>query len=443
MFTRIFIDNFLGISAPVTFDFISESRNKDKSKSVIKIEDGIYINKMIGIIGGNASGKTSILTAITTVGQVLTSPILQFDVNDKIDIVSELLEKERNPENMKIVREIIENINTSSDISVQNLRRKHENKFKDTIIEVEMYIVSGIEELTGYYTYKLIFNGIDKKIKYEYLGFRKKYKEKPTTIIKITDVKESQVYYINKYYKNITDIEAERKTELEEKYKYCKIFVEHYIENSATIDTSEDCNIKELKYRDWYKKSPDSLRTLVRVVDPKIKDVVIDTDGKYEEILFILRDGSKITRSMLSTGTERFLNLIRYVNEVIDKNGVLVIDEIEQNMHKDLVEFIIKLFTEMTNKNAQIIFTTLSPDIFDIVDEYGKKIFKQDTIYILNSEEDDIQVDKLIDLQIDGSRVKGDASVSNLYKNKKISCHPDKEQINIFLHNFKNNLNDF
>lgn len=439
MFTRIFIDNFLGISAPVTFDFISESRNKDKSKSVIKIEDGIYINKMIGIIGGNASGKTSILTAITTVGQVLTSPILQFDVNDKIDIVSELLEKERNPENMKIVREIIENINTSSDISVQNLRRKHE----DTIIEVEMYIVSGIEELTGYYTYKLIFNGIDKKIKYEYLGFRKKYKEKPTTIIKITDVKESQVYYINKYYKNITDIEAERKTELEEKYKYCKIFVEHYIENSATIDTSEDCNIKELKYRDWYKKSPDSLRTLVRVVDPKIKDVVIDTDGKYEEILFILRDGSKITRSMLSTGTERFLNLIRYVNEVIDKNGVLVIDEIEQNMHKDLVEFIIKLFTEMTNKNAQIIFTTLSPDIFDIVDEYGKKIFKQDTIYILNSEEDDIQVDKLIDLQIDGSRVKGDASVSNLYKNKKISCHPDKEQINIFLHNFKNNLNDF
>ena len=32
MFTRIFIDNFLGISAPVKFDFISQSRNKDKLK---------------------------------------------------------------------------------------------------------------------------------------------------------------------------------------------------------------------------------------------------------------------------------------------------------------------------------------------------------------------------------------------------------------------------
>lgn len=439
MFTKISIDNFLGISAPISFDFISESRNKDKSKSIIKIEEGVYINKLIGIIGGNASGKTSILNAIMTVGQILTSPILQFDINDRMDFINELLEKDRNPENMKIVKEIIESINASTDISVQNLRRIKE----DTGIEIEMYIISEKDELTGYYTYKVIFNGSDKKIKYEYLGFRKKYKEKSKTIVKITEVTEGQVYYINKYYKNITNIDDNRKKELDEKYEYCKVFVEHYIENSATIDTSEDCNTKELKYRDWYKKSPDSLRTLVRVVDPKIKDVMIDTDGRYEEILFVLKDGSKITRNMLSTGTERFLNLIRYVNEVIDKNGILVIDEIEQNLHKDLAELIIKLFTEMTNKNAQIIFTTLSPDIFDIIDDEGKKIFKQDTVYILNSEEDDIQVDKLINLQIDGNRVKGDASVANLYKRRKISCHPDKNQIEIFLHNFKNNGNDF
>ena len=146
---------------------------------------------------------------------------------------------------------------------------------------------------------------------------------------------------------------------------------------------------------------------------------------------------------MLSTGTERFLNLIRYVNEIIDKNGVLAIDEIEQNLHKDLVELIIKLFSEMTNKNAQIIFTTLSPEIFDIVDENNKKIFKQDTIFIINCDNDDIQIDKLIDLQIDGGRVNGDASVANLYKRKKISCHPDKEQIELFLSNFKNNRIDF
>lgn len=439
MFTKIFIDNFLGISAPVTFDFISQSRNKDKLNSVIKIEDGIYVNKLVGIIGGNASGKTSILAAINMIGQILTSPILQFDLNDKMDSIRELLEKDNNIEDRKLLRDMIDSINSSTDIVVQNLRRKDE----DTIIEVEMYITSDEEELTGYYTYKLKLNGKSKKIKNEFLGFRKKYKDKNEPIIRIEDAKEGQVYYINRFFRNITDIDKESKVELEKKYKYCKVFVEHYIKNSATLDTSEDCNYKDLKYIDWYKKAPESLRTLVRVVDPKIKDVKIDNDNKYEELVFVLKDGSNITRSMLSTGTERFLNLIRYVNEIIDKNGVLAIDEIEQNLHKDLVELIIKLFSEMTNKNAQIIFTTLSPEIFDIVDENNKKIFKQDTIFIINCDNDDIQIDKLIDLQIDGGRVNGDASVANLYKRKKISCHPDKEQIELFLSNFKNNRIDF
>ena len=439
MFTKIFIDNFLGISAPVTFDFISQSRNKDKLNSVIKIEDGIYVNKLVGIIGGNASGKTSILTAINMIGQILTSPILQFDLNDKMDSIRELLEKDNNIENRKLLRDMIDSINSSTNIVVQNLRRKDE----DTIIEVEMYITSDEEELTGYYTYKVRLNGKSKKIKNEFLGFRKKYKDKNEPIIRIEDAKEGQVYYINRFFRNITDIDKESKVELEKKYKYCKVFVEHYIKNSATLDTSEDCNYKDLKYIDWYKKAPESLRTLVRVVDPKIKDVKIDNDNKYEELVFVLKDGSNITRSMLSTGTERFLNLIRYVNEIIDKNGVLAIDEIEQNLHKDLVELIIKLFSEMTNKNAQIIFTTLSPEIFDIVDENNKKIFKQDTIFIINCDNDDIQIDKLIDLQIDGGRVNGDASVANLYKRKKISCHPDKEQIELFLSNFKNNRIDF
>ena len=199
MFTKIFIDNFLGISAPVMFDFISQSRNKDKLNSVIKIEDGIYVNKLVGIIGGNASGKTSILTAINMIGQILTSPILQFDLNDKMDSIRELLEKDNNIENRKLLRDMIDSINSSTNIVVQNLRRKDE----DTIIEVEMYITSDEEELTGYYTYKLKLNGKSKKIKNEFLGFRKKYKDKNEPIIRIEDAKEGQVYYINRFFRNI------------------------------------------------------------------------------------------------------------------------------------------------------------------------------------------------------------------------------------------------
>lgn len=435
MFTNIYLDNFLGISAPIELDFISRSRNKEENASVVKIEDGIYINKMIGIIGGNASGKTSILRAITTIGNILTSPIYQFNVEDKFNDIQKLIDKDPSSENQKLMYDFFNDFNSSIDISFQNLRRKNEN----TIFRIEMYILDDKEETTGYYTYELNLNGVKKKISKEYLGFRKKYKDKKETIIEINDTKEGQVYYINRYFKNIVDIDNNNNKEnIEKKYKYIKTFVMHYINNSANISTDSECNYKELKYIDWYKKSPETLRILARVVDPKIKDIMVDTDSKYEELLFVLKDGSKITRNMLSTGTERFLNTIRYVNEIIDKNGILIVDEIEQNLHKDLVGLIIRLFGEMSKNNSQIIFTTLSPEIFDITNKDNKKIFKQDSIFILNSDYDDIRIDKLMELKIDGERVKGDASVANLYKNKKISIHPNIEQINIFLENFNN-----
>ena len=434
MFTSIYLDNFLGISAPIELDFISRSRNKEENSSVAKIEDGIYINKIIGIIGGNASGKTSILTAINLIGNILTTPICQFDTEDKFKYIQELIDKDHSPENRKLMYDFFNDVNSSIDISIQNQRRKNEN----TVFKVEMYIIDKKEELSGYYTYNLELNGIKKRIEKEYLGYRKKYKDKVETIIDINDAKEGQVYYINRYFKNIADIDNTKKEELERKYKFTKTFVTHYIENSANISTSEEHNPEKLKFIDWYKKSPDTVRTLVRVVDPKIKDVMIDTDNKYEELLFILKDGSKITRNMLSTGTERFLNTIRNVNKIIDKNGILIVDEIEQNLHKDLVGLIIRLFGEMSKNNSQIIFTTLSPEIFDISNKYNKKIFKQDSIFILNSDYDDIKIDKLIDLKIDGERVKGDASVANLYKSRKISVHPNTEQIKIFLENFNN-----
>ena len=434
MFVNIYLDNFFGISAPIELDFISKSRNKDSNMSVIKIEDGVYINKIVGIIGGNASGKTSILRAINTIGNILTRPICQFDAEDKFNNIQNLLDNDPSTENRKLLYDFFNEYQSSTDITFQNVRRKNEI----TTFKIEMYILDKEEELNGYYTYLVQLDGIKKKIKKEFLGFRKKYKDINEPIIEINDAKEGQVYYINRYFKNIVDIDINKKKYLERKYKYINTFVTHYIKNSANISTESDCNYKNLKYIDWYKKTPETLRTLVRVVDPKIKDLMVDTDNKYEELLFVLKDDSKITRNMLSTGTERFLNTMRYVNEIIEKNGILIVDEIEQNLHKDLVGLIIRLFGEMSKNNSQIIFTTLSPDIFDITNNDNKKIFKQDSIFVLNCDSDDIRINKLMDMKISGERVKGDASVSNLYKNKKISIHPNIEQINIFLENFNN-----
>jgi hypothetical protein len=57
MFTKICIDNVYGIYNPICLEFISKSRKKDETNAIAKTRDNIYINKLNGIIGGNASRK--------------------------------------------------------------------------------------------------------------------------------------------------------------------------------------------------------------------------------------------------------------------------------------------------------------------------------------------------------------------------------------------------
>lgn len=434
MFTHIYIDNLEGISNLIELDFIAKSRNKESLKSVVRAKDGTYINKLVGIIGGNASGKTSIISAIALIGQVMVSPIMNFNVDERISKIREMLEAK--DQNQEIISQMIDSINNSTDISVQNAARKEET----TKIEVEMYIEDEKDELTGFYKYMIVFNGVSHKIVKEYFSYRETLKENEKVIIDIENSKQFQLYYINGFYKNITDLESEEeiKEEVKEKYKYIKVFVDHYIKNSAIIDTSEDTNYKKLSYINWFEKSPEFLKALIKIVDPKIKNIRIDGNMDKEKLLFVLKNNAEITRAQLSTGTQRFLNMIRYAIDIIEKNGVLVIDEVEQNMHKELVELIIRLFGELENKSSQIIFTTHAPEVFDFLDNEERRIFKQDAIFVINNKEDKINIEKLSKIEINGKRVKGDAIVQNLYRNRKISCHPDNEQMKEFFNKIRN-----
>lgn len=61
-----------------------------------------------------------------------------------------------------------------------------------------------------------------------------------------------------------------------------------------------------------------------------------------------------------STGTRKLLALSAYIIDTLDDGGILIVDELDNSMHTDLVESIIKLFnSKVTNpNNAQLIFTT-------------------------------------------------------------------------------------
>lgn len=425
MFTKICIENFEGILNRAEFDFIAKSRNRENQICLYKTHDGIYINKLIGILAGNASGKTTIIDALGKMGSLMLKPIMTFDYNKERNNINKLIKNEEADEIE--INKLIENFHNNVCLEVQHVSSKNE----DTYIEVEMYIDD--YEFSGYYNYILQFNGINKKITTEKFTYRKNYKNKEIEILNLSNISECQLYYINKYYDNIINLEMINKEKLEEKYRYINTFFKHYINDSKIIGTEIPYPIEEISFLRFFKKNKQMMEQIIKIVDPKILRIKMKTDSDEEELLYELKTGGNITRYELSTGTKRFLSLTVYAMDVIKNKGVLLIDEIEENMHKELIFLILRIFVQLDNNSTQIIFTTNLPEIFDCLNEYEQKLFKQDAIFLLNNIDGNVEAHKISDIKINGRRIKGDALVSTIFKKGDISVQPNKDEIDNFL----------
>jgi ABC-type polar amino acid transport system ATPase subunit len=115
----------------------------------------------------------------------------------------------------------------------------------------------------------------------------------------------------------------------------------------------------------------DSIESLTRN-DKEIKVRFKSDDVAYESDSLI---GS---HSLLSSGTIKGVNLLDQAKRALENGGYLVIDEIENHMHKKLVQTIMNFFTdESINKNgATMIFTTHYAEIIDYIN-------RKDNIYVL------------------------------------------------------------
>lgn len=425
MFTKVCVENFEGILNRIEFDFIARSRKKDEQISLYKTHDGIYINKLVGILAGNASGKTTVIDALGTLGSLMLRPIMRFDYKEQRKKIHDLLK------NMKydkdVMEQMLEKIKNSVIVEFQNVSKPNE----DTYIEVEMYIEDG--DLTGYYNYKLQINGKSKKIIKEQFSYRKNYKDNQEDILNLQDTTECQLYYINRYHDNMIDLEMINKEKLEYKYKFINVFFNHYIKNSEIIGIDIPDFIEDMSFIKFYKNNSKLMESIIKIIDPKIDKIKMKPDNDEEELIYELKTGGNITRESLSKGTTRFLNLVLNAIKVINKRGVLLIDEIELNMHKELIFLILRLFVQLDDNSTQIIFTTNLPEIFDCLNGEEKKLFKQDAIYLLNNINGNVEAKKMSEIWINNRRIKGDALVSTIYKRGDISAQPNKEEIDNFL----------
>ena len=117
-----------------------------------------------------------------------------------------------------------------------------------------------------------------------------------------------------------------------------------------------------------------------------------------------------------SSGTKRLYVLLMYYLDALRNGELLIFDEFDTNLHPDILPYLLNMFIVKKNNpnNAQIIFTTHSNKIMDILGRYRTYIFEK-----TNGESICYRVD-----EINSSKLRNDRPISVPYENKLLGGVP-------------------
>lgn len=212
------------------------------------------------------------------------------------------------------------------------------------------------------------------------------------TIVGINDYvsfKEERLYkkkYYKSYGKNIFEVKYDlimsskgvSNASILEKASYTKNFVILLdVKEPYPLSTAFDL-FKDLDYSD------ESINAIVSLFDQSIESLTYDF--KKDEYILTRNNASnkyndnEISK-ILSKGTVKGIIMFSISLIVLSTGSVLLIDEIENSFHKNLVEHLVMLFMDkrINKNNAQIIFTTHYAEILDIVR-------RSDSIFVLKND---------------------------------------------------------
>lgn len=321
------IKNYKKLNDDFSFSFIPTGNKslEDKEFELSEITDNLYTFNTIGIIGKNASGKTTTIEALHIVYDILSN----FKIKNSFDYFNEDM------------REI--------ELSFYFY---HEDNlyFYKTILSYNKnkYISFNNEEIYSTTYYKSYSNELFNLSKYNKMDLQKNLPDDTSMLFSI--LKKIEVR--GNWYKSFTQ------------------------------------NLKEFDYLiDYYKTfSKNIFNKTIELLDEHIKSITMKnenifiityTDSKIEE-----KNKDELYAS-LSSGTIKGLYIYLDVLFSLYTGNDYLVDEIEIHFHKTLVENIINLYKDkrINKLGATLIFTTHYPELLDLFN-------RTDNIYICEYKND-------------------------------------------------------
>lgn len=333
---KIVINGLPHFKNELDIDFVALQRVDDYDKErLCNVFSNIYVNKAISFVGINASGKTTILKAISFVMKMLNNESLN---NIKSKTILDDLD-----DNQQVV------------ITTYFYDGHDVNKLETSIVK-EISDVDGSE--------KLIIK--DEKL-WSKDGAKIKTKKSLFDFAEV-DLREKRDKNEQYLMEDVSIMVAENKK------KNMSLFISDMLEWT-------DHNILNVLGR-FPKELLTFLDPSIEYLECSFKEKKVDIRLKFYGKEEIIINSPRILENYLSSGTIKGLGVFMSATFSFIEGGYLIIDEIENHFNREIVATLIRFFLdEKVNKNgATILFSTHYSELLDEFD-------RNDSIYIVRNKE--------------------------------------------------------
>lgn len=317
-------------------DFVAQQRVEDDDKErLCNVFSNIYVNEAISFVGINASGKTTILKAISFVMKMLN--------NESINNIQS--------------KTIMDDLDDKQQVIITSFffDGTYINKLESSI-EKEVNVLDGSE--------KLIIR--DEKLWSKEIS---KIKTKKNMFdFADSDLKEKRDSNEQYLMDDVSIIVAENKK------KNMSIFICDMLEWT-------DHNILNVLGR-FPKELLTFLDPSIEYLECSLKEKKVDIRLKFYGKEEIVINSPRILENYLSSGTIKGLGVFMSATFSFIEGGYLIVDEIENHFNREIVATLIRFFMDKkVNKNgATLLFSTHYSELLDEFD-------RNDSIYIVRNKE--------------------------------------------------------
>jgi len=406
MLLEFSVSNYLSFKQKATLSMIATSIKEHVGTNIFSTERYDLLKGAV-IYGANASGKSNMVIAMSTMRRLVLQSFEQSSADD-LDITPFLLntDTEHKPSLFETVF-LIDNIRYRYGFEVDNNNIRAEWLFearKNTEKPLFLREEEGIEVMKGFPEGK----DLEERTRNNAL------------FLAVTDQFNGKISQkIMKWFNNFISISGLS----HEGYKGVTFGM---LENKQTRNTllnfykKLDLGFDEINIS---KKQFDPKELPGEIPDSLIKQLITDLEGAYKiDIKTIHKkynDKNKVVgsvefdmRSQESSGTNKLFNISGPIFDVLNDGGLLVVDELDASLHPLLTLAVTKLFnsSEFNQNNAQLIFATHDTNLL----YYGN--YRRDQIYFVEKDQFGASdMYSLVEYKEEGKTIRKDRSFEKDY----------------------------